>query len=545
LILEYPGVNPITTDQWFMLELRSEKTSEETIKRIGKAMKDIFQEDAAEVFIPVIQRDLDTFVLLTECYVFVRADNPLKVGKLKRVTGVQGVLAKDESTRHTKFLRVPDDYVQGLIKQCWDAHYKRAQTIKVGSWVRILDGQTRDYCGLVMAVDGDLAMVRIDKKTKMVSVQTPVHNLLDLSHVPDAHRVFYYSEPVKAFLEEMGIEAETAIHDDRAFDEDALKAFLGPDEEESPMSTERGTAALKHHTSREQTPTRFVKGLILQGEKDVKVLLTKTVEAIRGKVIKSPKTATILWHVIRETVVATMFGDDTRIKTYSDILNHHGKTFDLTPSDVLKAIPELPLRQLKPGDAVVIVPAPIIEIPKDTTATVTSIIRAALVAKNYDLMALMAPMADRILSGDIRAPKHLDSFTQAIRTQVLKHFKATHTGHDIKALAELFSPSLHITAVFLREHHPSLEQTILDQRAKQFKPIVGIKVTKQVEGIIPKKPTPVLIKGVTAVRQMPDAPAPKPRLTQVIGKTVKLAPKPKPRAKKAKKPTPEPVTGTV
>lgn len=543
MILEYPGANPITTKQWFMLELRSEKTSEETIKRIGKAMKDIFGDDSAEVFIPVIQRDLDTFVLLTECYVFVRADNPQKVGKLKRVTGVQGVLAKDESTRHTKFLRVEDDYVQGLIKQCWEAHYRRASTIRPGSWVRILDGQTRDYCGLVMAVDGDLAMVRIDQKTKMVSVQTPVHNLLDLSHVPEAHRVFYYSEPVKTFLEEQGIEAETAILSDREFNEEALKSFIGADDDDTPAPTERGTASLKHHTSREQTPTRFVKGLILQGEKDVKVLLTKTVEAIRGKVIKSPKTATILWHVIRETVVSTMFGDDPRIKTYSDILNHHGKGFDLTPSDVLKAIPELPLRQTKPGDVVVHIPIPVIEIPSGATATVTSVVRAALQAKNYDLMALMAPISERISSGDIRAPKHLDSFIQAVRTQVLKHFKTTHVGYDIKALADLFSPSLHITAVFLREKHPALEQLILDQRAKQFKPVKGKVAQVEVLGIIPKKPTPKLVPGVKATHILPDIPAPKPRPTTVAGKTVQLDIKPP--ARRAKTPTPEPATGTV
>lgn len=519
MILEYPSANPITTREWFMLELRSEKTSEETIKRIGKAMKDIFQEDSAEVFIPVIQRDLDTFVLLTECYVFVRADNPLKVGKLKRVTGVQGVLAKDESTKATKFLRVEDDYVQGLIKQCWEAHYKRASTIRPGSWVRILDGQTRDYCGSVMAVDGDLAMVRIDQKTKLVNVQTPIHNLLDLSHVPDAHRVFYYSDPVKAFLEEHGQEAESAIGGDRAFDEGALKSFLCSEDDDAPTTTERGTSALKHHTSREQTPTRFVKGLILQGERDVKVMLAKTVEAIRGKVIKSPKNATILWHVIRETIVTTMFADDPKIKTYTDIVEVHGQSFDLTPSDVLKAIPELPLRPVKAPDATATRPMPVIEIPHGTTATVTSVVRAALVTRNYDLAAMLGPIIEKIGTGDIRAPKHVDSFVQAIRTQVLRHFRATHVGYDIKALAEKFSPSLHITGSFVREKHPGLEQVIADQRAKQFKAIQGTKVVRDVPGIIPKKATPKLVQGTRVVRDMPDI-TPKPRPTQVKGKAV-------------------------
>ena len=167
MLITNPG-KPITVNHWYMLELRSEKTSEETIKRLGKALKERFRGEEAQIFVPVIERDLDTFTLLTECYVFVKADDVYKVAKLRQVTGVQCVVAHEESFHPSKFLKVEDAYVHDLIQKCWNAYNVRSSRIHVGSWVRLLDGQTRNYCGLVLAISGDRALVRIDLKTKIL-----------------------------------------------------------------------------------------------------------------------------------------------------------------------------------------------------------------------------------------------------------------------------------------------------------------------------------------------------------------------------------------
>ena len=65
MILHYHDVSPLAGTPWYLLELRSEKTIESTLKRIGKALHSIFRNDPVEIFIPVINRDLDVFELST------------------------------------------------------------------------------------------------------------------------------------------------------------------------------------------------------------------------------------------------------------------------------------------------------------------------------------------------------------------------------------------------------------------------------------------------------------------------------------------------
>ena len=467
MLLNYLDTTKIEAPYWFMVELRSEKTSEETIKRIGRSLKAIFQEEPAQVFVPVVERDLDTFVLLTECYVFARADDTAKIAKLRKVTGVQAIMALDDSTRPAKFIKVEDDYVQGLITQCLDNHHKRALEIRAGTWVRIIDGETRDMCGSVISVHGDRVIIKIDMKTKPVMVETDIHNLVDLSHVPEAHRVFYYSAPVREFLEEHGSFAEDQIAKDLIYDEEEMRQFLGQplDSEEEPMVAAH--PAPQNHISREQTPTRLIKGLITEGQRDVHEILRLTVEAIRGGVIKTPKTATILWHVLRQTVIRSMFADDPEVRTYTDVVTKHGKGYELTPKDVLKAIPELSLRS-EVGVVTHLAPA---DLPVGALDTVVGILRRALAAKQYDMLKVVAKIETELKKGRLRAPKHLDSLAQSIRTQILRHFKTVHPGGDIKFLAETYGEAIRVYPTLLKEKFPGLEAVILVKRAIQVKPV--------------------------------------------------------------------------
>lgn len=467
MILEHLDTTKIKTTEWFMIELRSERTSEETIRRIGKELAAIFPSDPVEVFVPLKERDCSTFVLLTDCYLFVRADDPIKVGKIRRVTGVLGILARDESTRPSKFLRVPDDYVQDLIKTCWEQHQQRSAGIAVGSWVRLIDGQMRDFCGYVLGILEGRATVRIAARTKLIIVDTSLQNLKDLSDVPEAARVFYYSEPVTRFLLEHGEEAATALAPDRSFNLEEMAGFFrqhGAEGSSSPASRNSRQPLM----SREQTPTRFVESLLEGGERDVTVLLKKTVDAIRAKHLRAPSTATVLWHIIRETIRRTVFESDATVRTYSDIIAHHGSSWALTPKQVLEAIPELPLRPVH--DVVVCVepdPEPTAPMARPS-ATITSLVRAELGARRFDMWAVIRSAEEMLRAGTLRAPKHLDSIVQAIRTQVLRHFhRDIGAPGGIRALAEAYGQGLHVTTLEARARFPHLEDTLLLRRSEQ------------------------------------------------------------------------------
>ena len=516
MLITNPG-KPITSTIWYMLELRSEKTSEETIKRIGKAMKGLFVGEMAELFVPVIERDLDTFTLLTECYVFVRADDVQKIAKLRQVTGVHGVLSKAESLQPSKFLQVEDDYVQGLIQQCWTAHHARAVKIRVGSWVRLIDGQTRNYCGSVVSIHGDRAMVKVDVKTKVYVLETNLHNLLDLSHVPDAHRVFYYSDPVKTFLAEHGAEAETMLKQDLAYDEVAAKAFLMvPEETEG--ATSGSTPQVSRHTSREQTPTRFVESMLMGGERDVRQLLHKTVIAIRAGTIRTPKNAMILWHVIRGSVVKILMPPATggaKPPTYTKLLEIFGDSFQLTPRDVHAAIPELPFRRL--AGKVVVTPAEAMPVPKPPavlrgTVTVvhadiphaglirpTVVLREALTSslERPNLTPVIEKLIVGIYEGRVKAPKHLRSLASVIRNVILQHYRVQWPNSTIDTLTERFGPGLRNSLTDLRIAFPGAEALIAAQYALQNAP----KLPKpSVITVVPDTPLPTPKRRDTALK---------------------------------------------
>ena len=465
MLIFYPG--PITVPYWYMLELRSKQTSEETVKRLGKALKSVFQDDGAELFIPVIVKDQDPdpgdrgtympYILLTECYIFVHADDPQKVAKLRKVTGVYGVVAKNESLNPAKFLKVEGSYVEGLIQQCRDAYNARASTIQVGSWVRLVDGQTRNYCGLVVSSCGGRVLVQIDLKTKILVVETNLHNLLDLSHVPLAHRVFYYSGPVKKFLEENGLKGEEQLKNDLLYNEAEARAFLQPVPYHSnpPAAHHRKDPA--RHTSREQTPTRFVRSLVEGGDHCVQHLLTQTVGAIRSGAIRSPKNALILWSILRGSIVRVLMpaASDGKGATYTQLMSTFGKEFQLTPSDVHIAMPELPFR---PGTEHWL-PLP------------SSLIKAELEAGNYNIGVAVRKVELGLQNGELQAPKNLEAFAWMIRQQVVRFFKSRHPGVGLRELAEMYHNDLRLNAVRLRQMFPSLEFVINECRARQMQQV--------------------------------------------------------------------------
>ena len=448
----------IKTDQWFVMELRSERTAEEILKRVLLALKATFRGDPVEVFIPEKRTRENSFSLLTDSYVFVWADDPAKVGKLRKVTGVQGMVSRDDSTRISSFLTVSGDYVTELKAQVMQAYYERGAAIKEGCWVKILDSQDRDLYGHVISVADGRACVRIDLKTKLWFVDTTIYNLLDCSDISPCYRVYYYGTSVERMISDYPDEAVELLKRDLHYDEDAVRAWLYGEDSNVPEPLGAEDAA---RTSRERTPSWFARSLILSGERDVRKLLAKTVEAIRFGHLRCPKTTTILWHIVRTELLQHAFPDE-HLTTYTDLVRLHGASYNLVPADVAVAFPELAATE--PDGAEII--------PTGTLchSTASSFTRHHLGAGKRNLIGLVAQLQAGLKRGVVKAPKHLHSLVAAIRTQVLRYFR--QQGEPGLCYADIVAregmQGLAISEASIRELFPDLEPTISAMRTKQL-----------------------------------------------------------------------------
>ncbi len=253
MILEYGDVSKLKGSVWYMCELRSEKTIESTMKRVGKALHGIFRNDPIEIFIPVVKRDLDVFEMSTGPYIFVRSTSFSSLLRLKQITGIVSLVTEGESNRPSKAIPVDDAYVQSLIAQAEEEHRKRAIGIEVGSFVRILNGETRDFCGVVEIIGDGRAVVRVVLRTKSILLETPIRNLLNISYVPADQRVYYHCPLVDDLIKENKEFGLALIDEDLHMDD--TQPHIETIEEQP------GDEPRRH--SRQRTVTALVKKLVL------------------------------------------------------------------------------------------------------------------------------------------------------------------------------------------------------------------------------------------------------------------------------------------
>ena len=209
--MTYKDCSGLKGKEWCLLEVRSEKTIEPTLRRIGKAIPSIFRDDAVEIFIPVGKRDLDMFDLEAAAYLFVRSTSFPGLLRLKTITGVVSLVTEGDSNRPSKVIKVEDSYVQGLIRAAEKRFKEHSAGVEVGSFVRVLNGETRDFCGTVRAIDNWKAIVRIRLKTKSIMLETPVSNLLNLSHIHPELRAYYYCPLVTNLKDDEETEGHAAL----------------------------------------------------------------------------------------------------------------------------------------------------------------------------------------------------------------------------------------------------------------------------------------------------------------------------------------------
>ena len=310
-----------------MLELRSEKTVESTLHRLGKKIPLLFEGSAIEIFVPVVNRDLGKFELNTSTMVYARSPHFQRLLRLRSVTGVVGLATKGDSGIPSQALKVENEFVQEQIAAAESKFRNWAASIEIGSFVRIMDGDMRDWCGTVTNIIDGVAIVRVELKTKVILVETPVRNLIDKSYVPFCLRVFYYSDLVDELLTN---NMEHLLKDDLHFEGTAPVADDGLNVQQ----------AQKH--SRQQTVTALVKRMVVQGNHDPKSLGSEVLKALKEERLKKPKTLSIVHGIIKSRLIDDHFKHkDPTIRNYRDVIERFGERYRFSLNDLAAIDPGL------------------------------------------------------------------------------------------------------------------------------------------------------------------------------------------------------------
>jgi hypothetical protein len=327
MILYYGDISLLKGMNWYTVELRSEKTVESTLRRLANAIPSTFGNDSVEIFVPLAERDLGVFDLSTSNYVFARSKSFSSLLRLKQITGIVGLMTAGDSNRPSQAILVSDDFVQGMILAAEEAFRLRPSDIAEGSFVRILDGETRDMCGEVTTINGSTACVTVQILTKQLVIETPIRNLMSLNHVPAELRVFYYS-PLVAALPRTGDEA--AILTDLTFAEEEP-------EEDDHLQAEQGGLL-----GRQQTTTALVKRLIFKGTIKPMELAREVVSALNAKTVKPPKTLAIIHGIIKARLVEDHFIlYDPTLTNYREVVSRMGPEYRFTVEDIAAIDPNL------------------------------------------------------------------------------------------------------------------------------------------------------------------------------------------------------------
>jgi hypothetical protein len=307
---------------------------EPTLRRLGKALPTIFRDDPVEIFVPVAKRDLDVFELSTEVYVFARSTSFSALFRLKSVTGVAGLVTAGDSGRASQVLTWPDEDVQKLIAKAEEESRQRAVGIEPGTFVRILNGELRDLCGVVEIIGDGRAVVRITLRTKSILLETPIRNLLNLGHVPKEQRVYYYSPLVDQLMKDNPEEGPKLIEEDLHLDEPTPQ--IGVPDEPSPELEPR-------KRSRQRTVTALVKKLImLENQHNPMEIAQVIVAALKSGGIKAPKNLFIVYCIIKNILLREHFRKiDPSIKNYREVIHKYGRTYKFSAQQIAGLDPEL------------------------------------------------------------------------------------------------------------------------------------------------------------------------------------------------------------
>jgi len=334
MIITYLDCSNLRNKDWHVIELRSRRTLEPTLLRLGKAIPNIFRYDSVELFVPVTRRDLDVFELSTQDCIFGRSTNFQSLLRLKSVTGIVGLMTVADSGRASEVLTWPDADAQKLIATAEEGFRQRALDIEAGSFVRILNGQMRDLCGIVEIVAGGKAVVRITLRTKSILLETPICNLLNLDHVPKEQRAYYYCPLVDQLMKDNPEEGPNLIEEDLHLDDAANSVEVADEPLPEPETKKR---------SRQRTVTAVVKRLVmLENKHNPMDIAQVVVAALRSGEIKAPKNLFIVYCIIKNLLLKEHFRKvDPSIRNYREVIRRYGKQYKFSAQQIAGLDPDL------------------------------------------------------------------------------------------------------------------------------------------------------------------------------------------------------------
>lgn len=192
MLLHYNRSQKLRGTDWRVCEMTSADESERLddaeiiFRRMCSSIPEIFGREAVEIFLP-----FDAARQLRAEIFFVRSTSAKAIGQMRFIRGLGTLSAARRSSSLRFSAVVSDKYVQWLIRKARKDHERRSAGVAVGSFVRIMDGFVREFCGTVQRIKGNMATVEVRLFSRSFTVRTPIGNLQNLSRVRIANRTFY------------------------------------------------------------------------------------------------------------------------------------------------------------------------------------------------------------------------------------------------------------------------------------------------------------------------------------------------------------------
>lgn len=282
MLLNYLDVTALESIPWYALEFSNSSTIEGTIHRVVRAIPKIFKTSPCQLFVPLMRRDLDVFELSNAEFCFVRSDDRRALLRLRQTTGVLGLVTSDgEDQRSTKTINIPCAYVADQIAAAEAAFRGRSDGVKLNSFVRILNGHHKNYCGVVVELTDAAATVEVKLRSKTLTIITPLLNLLNMDSVPVERRVYFFGpllESVPTDLLTVETVAEETFEEETAYEADSRHK----------------------HWKRATTVSHVLRAIIDSGEVDQEEIIRQLIVAIKNKTVqKLPKNSFIIFNIVK------------------------------------------------------------------------------------------------------------------------------------------------------------------------------------------------------------------------------------------------------
>ena len=146
----------------------------------------MFRTSPLLIFVPMDYHD--GMRLQTGSYLYLHSDNFSALARLKRVRGVVGLVTAGGVSNPRAAIRIESEDVERMICDAQRQHAERIAGIERGCAVRVLDGLLKNYCGDVVSIRADRAIVLIRTETRVLRLETARGNLLLVERTGDPFR---------------------------------------------------------------------------------------------------------------------------------------------------------------------------------------------------------------------------------------------------------------------------------------------------------------------------------------------------------------------